>query len=248
MALIKGSQSSHITPHGTLNLHDLKEEAEQALAEARAEAKRLVAEARAEAQARIDQAIKDGYAQGHDQGHAQGREAGLAEGRAEALETYSAQLQAVLRAWSEALTDWEERRDVMLAAAREDVLVFALAMGAKVAHRVIESDPQAVADQVAETLALVVGPTGVTVSVHPEDRPLIESVLGELVGKLGQCTHAELREDPQISRGGCVVTTGRGRIDATIEKQIERICQTLLGRATLHPPLASPAGGQAERS
>jgi flagellar biosynthesis/type III secretory pathway protein FliH len=37
-----------------------------------------------------------------------------------------------------------------------------------------------------------------------------------------------LRDDPLVERGGCVLSTGKGVIDATLEKQIERIADVLL--------------------
>jgi flagellar assembly protein FliH len=66
------------------------------------------------------------------------------------------------------------------------------------------------------------------VSVNPKDRKLVEKVLGEIVEKIGICTHVELREDDEVSPGGCVLATGKGRIDATVDRQIERIVETLL--------------------
>jgi flagellar biosynthesis/type III secretory pathway protein FliH len=112
-------------------------------------------------------------------------------------------------------------------------------MGEKVCHRIVETDGSAVADQVAEALHLVASPSAVTVCVNPQDRPFVESVLADLVERIGQCTHADLRDEPSVGRGGCIVTTDRGRIDATIDRQLERICESLLGRATLRSPDAA---------
>ena len=146
MALIKGSEAGGMAGHRSLTLHDLKEQAERVLADAAAEAQRIVDQARSEAQAKVEAATRRGFAEGRDRGHVEGREAGVVEGRAEVIETFSAQLRATLTAWSEMLTDWETRRLAMLAAAREDVLMLALAMGEKVAHRIIEVDPAVVVD------------------------------------------------------------------------------------------------------
>ncbi|MCZ6544292.1 MAG: FliH/SctL family protein [Chloroflexi bacterium] len=118
----------------------------------------------------------------------------------------------------------------MLLAAREDVLKLALAMGEKITHRVIEAEPAAVVDQVAEALALLAKPTAVTISINPADRSILQSVLGDLVESMNLCTHIDLRDDPEVSRGGCVVATDRGHIDATIDRQIQRITDTLLAR------------------
>ena len=233
MALIKGSKAGDMSRHSFLDLHDLKEQAERALSEARGEAKRIVAGARVDAASQVEQALERARTEGHDSGFAQGREAGEAEGRTKALESYSARLETLLAGWSEALADFQASRNAMLAAAREDVLTLALAMGQKVCHRIVETDRSAVADQVAEALRLVASPSAVMVSVNPQDRPFVESVLGDLVDRIGRCTHAELRDEPSVGRGGCIVTTDRGRIDATIDRQLERICEALMGRATL---------------
>ena len=125
---------------------------------------------------------------------------------------------------------WESDRSAMLEAAGEDVLEFALAMGRKITGRTIESDPTVVTDQAAEALALVVAPSAVTISINPKDRSLMKRAMGRLLEKIDGCSHVELRDDPAVSRGGCIVTTARGRIDATIDRQIDRIVQTLLAR------------------
>jgi len=57
---------------------------------------------------------------------------------------------------------------------------------------------------------------------------------------LGVCEHADLREDVAVGRGGCVVRSARGSIDATIETQLERIAATLLPARTAS---AAPESG-----
>ena len=64
----------------------------------------------------------------------------------------------------------------------------------------------------------------------PGHRSLMKRAMGRLLEKIDGCSHVELRDDPAVSRGGCIVTTARGRIDATIDRQIDRIVQTLLAR------------------
>ncbi|MCH8164178.1 MAG: hypothetical protein IH889_01070 [Planctomycetes bacterium] len=137
----------------------------------------------------------------------------------------------LITSWTEAAQRWESDRNAMLDAAREDVLEFALAMGTKITHRTIEADPTVVTDQLAEALALLAEPTAVTVSINPEDRPMVESVLPDMLQRLSRCAHIDVREEATVSRGGCIVATGKGRIDATIERQIDRIVATILASA-----------------
>ncbi len=85
-------------------------------------------------------------------------------------------------------------------------------------------------------LTLMGRPSSVTVTVNPSDRPLIEEVLPALTDRLLASAHAAIEEDAAITPGGCIVRTGRGSIDATIDGQLDRIA-----RALLPPPPAADA-------
>lgn len=230
MALIKNTQAARIVKPGFQDLGDLKRQAEESLVQARLEAQRIIEKSRVEAQARVDEAVRDGYDQGRQKGYAAGQAEGRDEGRTEVLSELSRQIGELLASWTKALETWESQRASMLLDAREDILKLAIAMGEKITHRVIETEPAAVVDQVAEALALLAKPTAVTISINPADRSIVQSVLGDLVESMNLCTHIDLSDDPEVSRGGCRVATDRGHIDATIDRQIQRITDTLLAR------------------
>ncbi len=230
MALIKGRQADQLASRGFQDLGDLKRQAEQMLEAARVEAQKIIDAARTEAGTLIEQAGPQGFAEGRESGLVGGRDEGRRLGRAEMMAEFKTQLDQLMASWTEALAEFESDRNDTLLAAREDVLEFALAMGGKIARRVIEADPTVVQDQVAEALALVTEPTGVTLTINPGDRELVQSVLPGLCAQIGRCDHVELKDDAGVERGGCVVTTGKGHIDATIERQVERIAEVLLSR------------------
>ncbi|MCH8153361.1 MAG: hypothetical protein IH830_13425 [Planctomycetes bacterium] len=238
MALIKNTEAAGLVRQGAvLDLGDLNRQAERVLEQARAEAQRIVEQSRAEAQELVAQAVQRGHAEGKEQGLAEGRE----QGREEAVGQFKIQIGDLITSWTEAAQRWESDRNAMLDAAREDVLEFALAMGTKITHRTIEADPTVVTDQLAEALALLAEPTAVTVSINPEDRPMVESVLPDMLQRLSRCAHIDVREEETVSRGGCIVATGKGRIDATIERQIDRIVATILAPASQKKPEESAA-------
>lgn len=239
MPLLK---SAHTTPMVkdaiVLDFGDLRGQADRLLDRAREEADAIRDEARTEAQKLIDEAAANGHAEGLERGLREGRTQGAHDGRAEALERTRAELDDLLESWRGALEGWERDRATMLLEAREEVLRFAVAFAEKIVCRTIEIDSTVVIDQVAAALALVVKPSSVTVAVHPDDRPLIADALGELQSRFDGCEHVTLLEQPAIDRGGCIVSTQGGSIDATIDRQIARMVETLL-------PVAG-GGGQPE--
>ncbi|MCZ6736252.1 MAG: FliH/SctL family protein [Planctomycetota bacterium] len=233
MALIKNTEAAGFVRQGVvLDLGDLNRQAERVLEQARAEAQRILEHSQAEAQELVAQAAQRGHAEGKEQGLAEGRE----QGREEAVGQFKTQIGDLITSWTEAAQRWESDRNAMLDAAHQDVLEFALAMGTKITHRTIEADPTVVTDQLAEALALLAEPTAVTVSINPEDRPMVESVLPDMLQTLSRCAHIDVREEATVSRGGCIVASGKGRIDATIERQIDRIVTTILAPASQAEP------------
>ena len=228
MALIKNRDADGLVMRGFEDLGQLRSQADQIIAAARAEAGLILEAARAEAQTLIGEATPRGFAEGREQGLTEGRAEGEQSGRDEMIRQYTAQLETLAASWTATMAELESGRQDMLHGAREDIVQLALVIGGRIARRVIELDPAVVQDQVAEVLALVTQPSAVTLCIHPGDRKLVESVLPALCEKLGRSDHVDLRDDPEVERGGCVVRTGKGRIDATVGTQIDRIAKTLL--------------------
>lgn len=232
MALIKSRDTGGLVTRGFEDLGDLKHQASEIIAAARIQAGQILDAARAEAAVLVDEASPRGRAEGREQGRAEGRAEGERLGREEAVERFTAQFEALAVSWTAALGEFETLRHDMMQAARQDIVELALTMGGKIARRVIEADPDVVKDQVAEVLGHVTAPSRVTVSINPKDRVLVKSVLPALCERLTTGTDVELRDDPDIERGGCVLSTGSGRIDATVETQVQRMAEALLPAAT----------------
>ena len=228
MKVIKSTNPDRLARAVVLDLGDLSRQAEAILADARAGATQILAEARREAAALTGAAREQGQGEGRAAGLAEGRAEGERQGREETLRTMTEQLQAIVASWAAALEQWERDRGDMLLHAREDVLVFAVETARRLVFRVAESDPGVVTDQLAEALSLLCRPTAVEVLIDPADRPLMEAALPDLLAGCGRCEHVTLRDDESVGRGGCVVRTAGGSIDATLQTQMDRIVAALL--------------------
>jgi flagellar assembly protein FliH len=227
-----------------LDLGDIGAQAARIRAAAETQASKIIAEAQAKSESLADQlhqeAEKQGYSDGLEKGLAEGRE----QGRAEALAESSEQLRQLSAAWSQVATEWEQQRIDMEREARQAVLEFALAAAEKIVHRVIEVDESVVVDQAAQALSLVLSAHDASVRIHPVDRPMLEDAMPELIKELASLEHIELVDDETITPGGCIVAFGQGRIDATVERQLQRLVDLILPEL---PPLPdneqeAPAG------
>lgn len=211
-----------------LDLGDIGAQASRIRAAAETQARQIIEKAQAKAEQIARQtaaeAREEGYAAGLEQGLAEGREQGYAESLAQSAE----QLRQLTEAWSQVATDWEQQRTEMEREARQAVIEFALRAAEKIVHRVIEIDETVVVDQAAQALSMVLSAHDASVRMHPVDRPMLEDALPDLLKELSTLEHIELVDDETVTPGGCVVAFGQGRVDATIETQVQRLVDLIL--------------------
>lgn len=247
MPLIK-EQKAELVRHEAvvLDLGDLRRAAERLTSEAESRAKRIVADAKAEAERLTQGAAEAGRAEGLAQGRAEGIEQGRIEGRTEALAAAGEQIDALVAQWAQALERFDAERRRAILDARQSLLELAVAVGEKVARRVPTVDPTVVVDQVAEAVERMARPADAVVRINPQDRPLVAEALPALVERVDVLEHASIAQDESIAPGGCIVTFGRGRIDATLDTQLDRIVALLLPASTeaTAPQGDAPARGE----
>jgi flagellar assembly protein FliH len=229
MALIKNANAELLMRDAiALDLGDLSHQAQRIIDEARRESRQIIEQARAEAQRLIDTADQIGHAEGLERGMAEGRAAGEQAARQAVIEQFTPQVQGLVERWTAAIDSWEQDRQRMLTAARQDVLAMGLAIGRRVAHRLPKVDQSVIEDQLVEALSLLTRPSAVSVRVHPDDAKLMEQVMPALRQRMEHAHEISLIEDESIDRGGCVLSTAAGRIDATLHRQLDRIVEALL--------------------
>ena len=68
----------------------------------------------------------------------------------------------------------------------------------------------------------------ITVRLNPEDHAVIMAADGEFKDVVDRTKRLAFREDDTIEKGGCVVETEVGTIDAQIEVQLKAIRKALI--------------------
>jgi len=94
----------------------------------------------------------------------------------------------------------------------------AIQVAERVVAGVIEADPARVLDVVRGALRTLIERERVSVLVHPSDVALVREALPEF----------EVHEERRVSRGGAVVRTALGEIDASIETKLARAREAML--------------------
>jgi flagellar biosynthesis/type III secretory pathway protein FliH len=106
-------------------------------------------------------------------------------------------------------------------------LELTLALAEVVIRHEVNCGPDTVRETLQAALEMVGENRSLKVRLHPEDLENIEQFLPQLEQRLGATTQVELEGDPAISRGGCLVESDSGMIDARLEAQLEALRQQL---------------------
>jgi flagellar assembly protein FliH len=180
---------------------------------ARNQAAQIVADAEAEAEQIREQARL--------QGHAEGYEAG----RADAAQQCAPAVQALASVLAEAQAERERVAEAM----EESAVALALQIADKALTGAITAQPDRVVDVVRGALRCLVDRERVTILVHPEDLPTVRDAVDGLVQQLGGIEHLEVQEERRVKRGGAMVRSQAGEIDARLETKLDKAREILMG-------------------
>jgi flagellar assembly protein FliH len=115
----------------------------------------------------------------------------------------------------------------------------ATALARQVVRDELATRPESVVAVAREALgSLLSSARHITVQVHPDDLPLVEQGAGEELAR----REARLVASAAVARGGCVVESDIGSVDASIEQRWRRAASALGDEA----PLAPSGRGQGE--
>jgi flagellar assembly protein FliH len=147
-------------------------------------------------------------------GEAEGRAAGLAAARndaAPAVAAICASVQAI-----------SEVRAQVIAELEQDAVEMALRLAEQILAGVLSVQPERVLDVGRNALRHLSDRRRVTLVVNPDDLELVGECVEQLQSELGGIEHLGVQSDRRVARGGAIVRTDSGEIDAGIDTQLAR--------------------------
>jgi flagellar assembly protein FliH len=144
------------------------------------------------------------------------------EGRAEGVqlgrETAAAELAPAVSALEQVLDEARALRDATVDGAEARAVQLALAIAEKVVAGALEVAPERVADVARGALRGLLDGDRIVVCVHPDDVELVRAAgLGSSEARV------EVHGERRVGRGGALVRTSVGEIDARIERKLEAV-------------------------
>ncbi|MCQ2599772.1 MAG: flagellar assembly protein FliH [Treponema sp.] len=181
-------------------------------AEAQAEAERIIAEAQAER----DKIINESKKQGYDTGY----EAGYQDGQKEA--------ERLVERMHNILDNVMKRREEILSETEYQIVELVVLMARKVVKIISENQKTVIMNNVLQALKKVKGRGDVTIRVNLADAKLTTEHIQDFIDRVEAVKGITVVEDTTVEKGGCIVETDFGAIDARISSQLTELEQKIM--------------------
>lgn len=162
--------------------------------------------------ARLAALERDAFAKGYEQGERAGNEAGAK--RAEAM----------LRRLSDTIQELATVRRSMIRETERQMVELALSIARRVVRREVAIDSELTLTMARVALDRLGDSTAVTIRLHPQD---FEATCGQREALLAG-SHVTVTPDASVSRGGCLVQSDFGYVDASVDAQFQELARALL--------------------
>lgn len=191
---------------------DAENEAANIIEKAKAEAEQIISDAQAER----DRQRNDAYQEGFDQGHKEGYEKGVAE-----VDRLVERMHKILEAVM-------QRRDEILQDTESQIVELVILMARKVIKILSENQKNVIMANTLAALKKVRTRGEVTLRVNLEDVKLTTEHVDEFIQHVENVQDITVLEDSSVEKGGCIVETDFGSIDARISSQLTELENKIL--------------------
>ncbi len=189
-----------------------EDQANEILSKARAEAEQIIADAEAKKAQLESEANQSGYEAGYKKGY----DDGVAEVN-RLIERMHKMVESVM-----------QRREEILSETESQIVELVILMARKVIKILSESQKQVVMANTLAALKKVKARGKVTLRVNLEEVKLTTSHIQEFIQHVENIEAIKVLEDSSVEKGGCIVETDFGAIDARISSQLTELENKIL--------------------
>ena len=226
--LLKSGEYNDLQIHDVFNEQDARARYREIIDAAHVEAERLLDAARADAELLREQTERKAHDTGLNNGlrAADARIEEMSAARASAIA--ESRIASALPAIDQAANQLQKRSDELTTSWQESAVQVCLALVEQLLHRQVSLNPESVREMIAAPLRLAAGCGRIELRMHPDDCLVLGQKPEDFVSDLCGCHDVRLTKDAVVERGGCMITTNHGQIDARISTQLEHIAAELI--------------------
>lgn len=147
-------------------------------------------------------------------------EKGIQEGIAKGQETERQANEALKTELNNAIQQFFVQKEHIYNHSKDGVIALALEVAKKVIHHQIQQTPEIIETILKDAIQKVTDNDKIVIIVNKEDIQYAKRFQEELQRQFKEFKDVKVIEDPNIQRGGCLIETDLGFVDATIQSKL----------------------------
>ncbi|MEE1000152.1 MAG: flagellar assembly protein FliH, partial [Treponemataceae bacterium] len=186
--------------------------AQEIIREAEAKAREIVAQGEVEKQKTVGTAYKEGFDKGSEDGYKEGQ----------------MEVNRLIDRLHVILEKTLDKRQEILDETEQQIVELVLLIARKVVKVISETQRNVVMQNVLQSLRRVKGRGDVTIRVNLADVQLTSEHTKDFMEAVESIKNITVAEDSSVEKGGCIIETDFGAIDARISSQLNELEQKIL--------------------
>ena len=184
--------------------------------------KELIGDAVAKAKSLAIEIKGNAYKEGHKTGYEEGFQTAYQKGEDSAKEEFTPLLQTI----NSLIQELSEFRTMVYPKVEKEMIEMITGLTKKILQHEINTNEASVKQMILLAINSVIDKENMTIRIHPSDKAHAEAFSPELKNLFSEIKNITFEEHPGIEKGGCVIETNFGTIDAKVdqlENQIDKI-------------------------
>lgn len=184
-----------------------KDKGEKAIILKQNEAQKVFQEAQEKAEEIRASASKEGYDNGYNDGYNKGK----------------AEVDRLIARLGKIIEGAIDKREMIIQDAEEQVVRIILLIARKVVKAISREQEGIVIENIKSALEKIQGKEEVIIRVNAQDLEMTTEHRDEFLSMLEDLKHVTVLEDSRVEKGGCMIETDFGSVDARISTQLEEM-------------------------
>jgi flagellum-specific ATP synthase len=158
-----------------------------------------------------------------DVARTQAYENGYAKGKSHVLNAQSEQSGLLERVLGDASGRINAHRRTVHHACQSDAVRLAVSIAREIIVHELAEEPKSAIPLFRNALEMVAGQQNIKIKIHPQDDPIVRSILSEEMPFADMEDYFTIVFDRSLKSGGCLIETDYGEIDARIDRQLDAL-------------------------
>ena len=201
------AQIKHHSDQAAVIKSQAQKEAQDIVEKAKAEAQDIISNAKVEENSIFEKSKSDGFKAGHEEGYKAGNEEAQ-----RLVERIHKMIEAV-----------QAKRQEILDKTEQQIVNLVILISRKVVKIMSENQKSVIMSNVLQALKKVKGSGDVTLRVNLADVKLTTEHIKDFIHQVENIKNISVVEDSSVEKGGCIVETDFGAIDARISSQLNEL-------------------------